>query len=167
MVNLGPQFVQLMNGYPNRRSSGSASSARQSAQVALSAETSARRRPDRSLATIENPVAPPGGKELAHPVSGPLPLREDAVDVVAHPAGQAEPGGHGVRERAEPDSLDHALHADRRPDALGHPPSLSRAWRMATRAPQRGGSSWAGIGQACAAVATIQASTMASSRQAS
>src|SRR6266487_1212985 len=60
MVNRGPQLVQLMNGYPNRRSAGSASSARQSSQVALSAETSARRRPVWSLAAIANPAAPVG-----------------------------------------------------------------------------------------------------------
>src|ERR1017187_7039020 len=60
IVNRGPQFVQLMNGYPNRRSPGSASSARQSAQVALSAETRARRRPVGSLGAIENPAAPFG-----------------------------------------------------------------------------------------------------------
>ena len=59
-MNRGPQFVQLMNGYPNRRSPGSASSARQSAQVALSAETRARRRPAGSLGAIANPVAPLG-----------------------------------------------------------------------------------------------------------
>ena len=44
MVNLGPQLVQLMNGYPNRRSAGSVSSRRQSAQVAVSADTRVRRR---------------------------------------------------------------------------------------------------------------------------
>ena len=43
MVNLGPQLVQLMNGYPNRRSAGSESSRRQSAQVAVSADTRVRR----------------------------------------------------------------------------------------------------------------------------
>ena len=45
MVNRGPQLVQLMNGYPNRRSAGSASSRRQSAQVAVSADTRVRRSP--------------------------------------------------------------------------------------------------------------------------
>ena len=50
MVNLGPQLVQLMNGYPNLRSAGSMSSRRQSAQVAVSGETRVRRRP----------AAPPG-----------------------------------------------------------------------------------------------------------
>ena len=57
-------------------------------------------------------------------VRGPLHLSENAVNIVAHPSGQAEPHGQGVHERAEPDSLDHALHADRRPDALGRPASL-------------------------------------------
>src|SRR6266700_4223711 len=45
MVNRGPQLVQLMNGYPNRRSAGSESSRRQSAQVAVSADTRVRRGP--------------------------------------------------------------------------------------------------------------------------
>src|SRR5208282_681539 len=54
MVNLGPQLVQLMNGYPNRRSAGSESSRRQSAQVAVSADTRVRRRP-----------APPAGSLAA------------------------------------------------------------------------------------------------------
>src|SRR5215831_13287730 len=65
MVNLGPQLVQLMNGYAKRLSAGSASSARHSSQVALSAETSARRRPVWSLATIENPRAPLGAMAAA------------------------------------------------------------------------------------------------------
>ena len=39
MVNRGPQLVQLMNGYRYLRSAGSASSRRQSAQVAVSADT--------------------------------------------------------------------------------------------------------------------------------
>src|SRR5215831_19331431 len=65
MVNLGPQLVQLMNGYAKRLSAGSASSARHSSQVALSAETSARRRPVWSLATIENPRARLGAMAAA------------------------------------------------------------------------------------------------------
>src|SRR5947207_3777295 len=52
MVNLGPQLVQLMNGYSWRRSAGSDSSARQSAQVAVSAETRVRRGPADSLAAM-------------------------------------------------------------------------------------------------------------------
>ncbi len=52
MVNLGPQLVQLMKGYPCRRSAGSSSSRRQSAQVAVSAETSVRRGPVASLAAM-------------------------------------------------------------------------------------------------------------------
>ena len=59
MVNLGPQLVQLMNGYPNRRSAGSMSSRRQSAQVAVSADTRVRRR----LADQPGPVFP--GSSLA------------------------------------------------------------------------------------------------------
>jgi hypothetical protein len=45
MVNRGPQLVQLMNGYSWRRLAGSLSSARQSAQVAVSAEIRVRRSP--------------------------------------------------------------------------------------------------------------------------
>src|SRR5271165_3998106 len=63
MVNLGPQLVQLMNGYPNRRSAGSASSRRQSAQVAVSADTRVRRRP-----ALPGPVGPSGPAGLVGPV---------------------------------------------------------------------------------------------------
>src|SRR5271165_7626893 len=56
MVNLGPQLVQLMYGYPNRRSAGSMSSRRQSAQVAVSADTRVRR----CLADQPGPVGPAG-----------------------------------------------------------------------------------------------------------
>src|SRR5271165_7482851 len=63
MVNLGPQLVQLMNGYPNRRSAGSASSCRQSAQVAVSADTRVRRRP-----ALPGPVGPSGPAGLVGPV---------------------------------------------------------------------------------------------------
>src|SRR5580704_17729867 len=58
MVNLGPQLVQLMNGYPNRRSAGLESSRRQSAQVAVSAATRVRR----SLAELPGPA---GSADLA------------------------------------------------------------------------------------------------------
>jgi hypothetical protein len=61
MVNGGPQLVQLVNGYRNRRSEGSASSRRQSAQVAVSAAISVRRWPPGSLATIPNDGTPMGG----------------------------------------------------------------------------------------------------------
>src|ERR1700680_588322 len=138
-----------MNGYPNRRSPGSASSARQSAQVALSAATRARRRPDGSLGAIENPPAPFGAMACAVTrstrASGgasrstkarnfrtesaePSTSANTPADIIPTPPGQPEPRRQRVYERAEPDSLDHALHADRRPDALDHPPSLSRAW---------------------------------------
>src|ERR1700753_48470 len=45
MVYRGTKLVQLMNGYSWRRSAGSASSRRQSAQVAVSAEIRVRRSP--------------------------------------------------------------------------------------------------------------------------
>ena len=55
MVNRGPQLVQLMNGYSCRRSAGSLSSRRQSAQVAVSADTRVRRSPEpASLAAMTN-----------------------------------------------------------------------------------------------------------------
>src|SRR5581483_4396486 len=38
IVNLGPQFVQLINGYPQRRSAGSNNSRKQSSQMATSGE---------------------------------------------------------------------------------------------------------------------------------
>src|SRR5579862_2961626 len=60
MVNLGPQLVQLMNGYPYRRSAGSASSRRQSAHVTLSAETRVRRGPADPLAAMANDADPLG-----------------------------------------------------------------------------------------------------------
>src|ERR1700722_3615056 len=60
MVNLGPQLVQLMNGYPNRRSAGSASSRRQSAHVAVSADTRVRRGPAGPLAAMTKDCEPFG-----------------------------------------------------------------------------------------------------------
>src|ERR1700731_5356043 len=64
MVNLGPQLVQLMNGYPNRRSAGSDSSRRQSAHVAVSADTSVRRGPADSLAAMAKDADPLGVRGL-------------------------------------------------------------------------------------------------------
>jgi hypothetical protein len=64
-VNLGPQLVQLMNGYLNLLSAGSASSRRQSAQVAVSAAIRVARRPTGSLATIWKVAAPPGAMVVA------------------------------------------------------------------------------------------------------
>jgi hypothetical protein len=55
MVNRGPQLVQLMNGYRCRRSAGSASSRRQSAQVAVSAAIRVRRVPAVSMACVSLP----------------------------------------------------------------------------------------------------------------
>src|SRR5215218_9448175 len=65
MVNRGPQLVQLMNGYRWRRSAGSASSRRQSAQVAVSGETSVWRSPPARLSAIANPDAPVGSSGVA------------------------------------------------------------------------------------------------------
>ena len=66
------------------------------------------------------------GQEVLHPGRGPLHLGEHAVRVVAHPAGQAQPGSQGVHERAEPDPLDHALYPDGRPDLAGHGTQCAR-----------------------------------------
>ena len=71
MVNLGPQLVQLMNGYPNRRSAGSMSSRRQSAQVAVSGDTRVRRRP-------ADPPGPAGPFESAAPAGSLAAMAKDA-----------------------------------------------------------------------------------------
>ena len=113
--------------------------------MALSAETSARRWPARSLATIAKPVAPSGARARAltrstrasggapactenrnfcNGLSRALDFGEDSVYVVAHPSGQSQPGGERVDERAEPDALHHALYPDGSPDPAGHRPSL-------------------------------------------
>src|SRR5215218_10077780 len=65
MVNRGPQLVQLMNGYRWRRSAGSASSRRQSAQVAVSGETRVWRSPPARLGAIANPDDPVGSSGVA------------------------------------------------------------------------------------------------------
>src|SRR3984885_16344575 len=65
MVNLGPQLVQLMNGYRNLLSAGSASSCRQSAQVAVSAAIRVLRRPVGTLATIAKNAVPAGAIAVA------------------------------------------------------------------------------------------------------
>ncbi len=64
MVNRGPQLVQLMNGYPKRRSAGSVSSRRQSAHMALSAATGVFRWPPGPLGEIEKEAVPSGGMFL-------------------------------------------------------------------------------------------------------
>jgi len=61
MVNRGPQLVQLMNGYPYRRSPGSLSSRRQSAHMALSAATGVFRWLPGALGEIEKEALPFGG----------------------------------------------------------------------------------------------------------
>src|SRR5665647_1198163 len=60
MVNRGPQFVQLVNGYRWRRSAGSASSRRQAGQAAMSGGIVERAIPSRRLARIVNPGTPVG-----------------------------------------------------------------------------------------------------------
>ena len=64
IVNRGPQFVQLMNGYRNLRSAGSDSSRRQSGHVAVSAATRVLRCPSGPLATIWNDAAPSGARPV-------------------------------------------------------------------------------------------------------
>ena len=58
MVNLGPQFVQLVNGYRWRRSAGSASSRRHPGHVAMSGGIVERAIPSRRLDRIVNPGTP-------------------------------------------------------------------------------------------------------------
>lgn len=60
MVNRGPQFVQLVNGYRWRRSAGSANSRRHPGQVAMSGGIVERASPSRRLARIVNPGTPVG-----------------------------------------------------------------------------------------------------------
>jgi hypothetical protein len=62
-VNRGPQFVQVMNGWRWRRSSGSNSSLRHSSHVAASAGTRVVAVPAVRLAAIANPASPVGGSE--------------------------------------------------------------------------------------------------------
>lgn len=57
-VKRGPQLVQTMNGWRYLRSAGSASSARHSAQVAMSGETRVRVAPPSWDAVIANPGRP-------------------------------------------------------------------------------------------------------------
>ena len=141
MVKRGPQLVQLMNGYPNRRSAGSQSSRRQSAQVAVSADTRVRRGPADWLAAmakdadrcgvtalvVTRSILASGGASRSSrsrkslTVAGrPLDLDEHAVQVVADEPAEAQPGRQGVHERAEADALDDPLHPNRRSDKLAH-----------------------------------------------
>ena len=140
MVNRGPQLVQLMNGYSWRRSAGSASSRRQSAQVAVSAETRVRRSPvwlslaamtkdaertgRRARVVTRSILASGGAWSSSRPRNSadrgfrPLDLGEHAVEVVADQPGQPQAGGERVDERAEADALHHPLDPDRRPDRV-------------------------------------------------
>ncbi len=61
MVKRGPQCVQVMKGWRWRRSAGSASSVRQSGQVATSGETSVRAGPPVREAMMVNPAPPATG----------------------------------------------------------------------------------------------------------
>ena len=138
-MNLGPQLVQLMNGYRNLLSAGSASSRRQSAQVAVSAAIRVRRRPAGSLATISKDAVPAGAiaaavtrstlasggasrssarRNSADRRRRAFHLGEHPVDVVTDQAGEAEPGRQRVHEGPEADPLDDALHPDGRPGSL-------------------------------------------------
>jgi hypothetical protein len=60
MVNRGPQWVQLMKGWPKRRSAGSASSARQAAHVDVSGEIRVCRCVPVRLATMVKARSPRG-----------------------------------------------------------------------------------------------------------
>ena len=143
----GPQLVQLVNGYRQRRWAGSWISARQSSQVARSAGMVGRGAAAARLARIANPAAglrPPAGGALAWDrlyldgvdaglrrmvvansfdqllQRGLLSFGLDAhgPGAVLHPAGQLARAGGVIDERPEADPLDHAADGDR-PAAAG------------------------------------------------
>ncbi len=149
MVNRGPQFVQLMNGWRYRRSAGSASSARQSSQVAVSGEMSVRFAPPAGLGAMTKPVAPVGATTVAVIRSitasggasaasaarnasiarpGALDLDEDAGGVVPDQPAEAVPDREGVHVRPEADALHHALD----PNPRAHQPALSPVETLAS-----------------------------------
>ena len=68
-----------------------------------------------------------------------LDLCEHAIDVVADPPGQAQPGGDGVDEGAEAHPLHDPFHADGCPDDAGHPASLPFPAPASQRPPGRAG----------------------------
>ena len=77
-------------------------------------------------------------QELADGLGAAFDLSEDAVDVVADQAGEAEARRERVDERPEADALDDALNPDRGPDYfahdfVGHDPSLIPDWRASSR----------------------------------
>ncbi len=69
-----------------------------------------------------------------------LDLCEHAIDVVADPPGQAQPGGEGVDEGAEAHPLHDPFHADGCPDDAGHPASLPFPVPASQRLPGRAAS---------------------------
>src|SRR5580658_6698572 len=58
MVYRGPQWVQLVNGYPKRRFAGSPKSRQHSSQVPMSGGTSANAPASSRLARMEKPASP-------------------------------------------------------------------------------------------------------------
>src|ERR1035441_43846 len=64
MVYRGPQLVQLVKAYPNRRLPGSVQSARHAAQVAMSGEISANLPVSATLGRMRNSRSPVGGREV-------------------------------------------------------------------------------------------------------
>ena len=63
-------------------------------------------------------------QELLHTGGWAFHLGEHAIDVVANPTGQPQPGGERVHEGAESHPLHDPFHADGCPDDAGHPASL-------------------------------------------
>src|SRR5690242_14583561 len=61
IVYRGPQLVQFVNAYPNRRLAGSVVSARQASQVATSGEINANSPVSARLSRIAKPASPTGG----------------------------------------------------------------------------------------------------------
>jgi hypothetical protein len=138
-VNRGPQLVQLMNGYRNRRSAGSSSSLRHSAHTLVSAVTAASgARPVRGHHPIEDRqrrgVARQPRQKLPHRALAPLHLHQDAVRVVEHEPPESELPGQAIDVRAKSDALNGPVNAHlsaaagRHRGRRAHPTSSRSAW---------------------------------------
>ena len=140
MVYRGPQLVQLVKAYPYRRLPGSVQSARHSAHVAMSGETSANLPVSATLGRMRNSRSPlqgqgsdrailnPGQRRMLalqrlpgkprSPPPSPSTSSDQAGRVIQHIPREAQPLRQMVHERPEPD----ALHDPPQPDlnALWH-----------------------------------------------
>ena len=146
-VKRGPQCVQVMNGCRWRRSAGSASSRRQSSQVAVSGETRVRPGPP-AEGRMVNPWSPlvrvrrgarrtrrrraagAGPDPRAEVGDGPpraLHFGDDPVRVVGDPSRQAELLGEGVDEGPEADALHDTADGDPACAPGSGPPAMTPA----------------------------------------